>query len=178
MPDWPSAGFKTITLADKDSMPSLTREKIQEYVVFRQSSDRAPNMDLKAILQGQKITESIMALPFASSTESVFFSGMVEATMRKRMPYTFKIRTAKSGEILNSNCECKAGAGVHATCKHVASVLVAIAKFANLGELTIQKSCTDELQGFHRPKRSHTGKHFTKVASVNHKDPRGVKSPR
>lgn len=178
MPNWPTTGFRTLTTSDKDRLPPLTSERVQEYIVFRQSVDMASNMDLKAILQGQQLFDSVLALSFTPTENgNVLFSGVVEAAMKKRLSYAFKIRINLCGEVLNSHCECKAGAGVHATCKHIAAVLMSIANFIKTGTLSIRKSCTESLQGFHKPKSPHSGSpyklaHDTRMTALAVEDPR------
>lgn len=74
------------------------------------------------------------------------------------MTYNYKIKLEKStGEPLNSHCECPAGKGPHGTCKHVAAVLLMLVEFVNSGKIAVEKSCTDNLQTFHKPKNFHTG---------------------
>ena len=63
----------------------------------------------------------------------------------------------KTGEILNSKCECPAGAEPYSRCKHVAAVVVLIDTFVTTGGLKIRSIATDKLQTFHKPRRTYTG---------------------
>ncbi|XP_014678633.1 PREDICTED: uncharacterized protein LOC106818437 [Priapulus caudatus] len=85
---------------------------------------------------------------------SVFLSGLVGAAMKKKVSYAYKLRLCKeTGEFLNSHCECPAGKGPNATCKHVAAVMLMLAKFVSSDcDPLIRKTCTENLQSFHRPK--------------------------
>jgi uncharacterized Zn finger protein len=59
---------------------------------------------------------------------------------------------------MNSHCECPAGKGPHGTCKHIAAVLLMLIDFVTTGEIEVEKSCTDNLQTFHKPKNYYSGK--------------------
>ncbi|XP_062590250.1 uncharacterized protein LOC134251845 [Saccostrea cucullata] len=79
--------------------------------------------------------------------------------MKNKVTYNYKLRLEKqSGDILSSHCECPAGKGPNGTCKHLAAVMVMLEKFTGLGELTgIEKTCTENLMMFNKPKISHKG---------------------
>jgi hypothetical protein len=86
-----------------------------------------------------------------------FFSGIVAAAMKKHVVYNVKFVLQSTGEIQNSNCECPAGKGCHATCKHIVCVTRVLAHFCATGELKVAGSCTDQLQTFKAPTRAHVG---------------------
>ncbi|XP_062616798.1 uncharacterized protein LOC134278502 [Saccostrea cucullata] len=79
--------------------------------------------------------------------------------MKNKVTYNYKLRLEKqSGDILSSHCECPAGKGPNGTCKHLAAVMVMLERFTGLGELTgIEKTCTENLMMFNKPKTSHKG---------------------
>ena len=77
--------------------------------------------------------------------------------MRKKVSYSLKIILDNAGEVRNSLCECPGGMGPHATCKHIVALLLVIIEFKKSGTINISKSCTEELQSFHKPKKSHSG---------------------
>ena len=56
-----------------------------------------------------------------------------------------------------ATCECPAGAGPVATCKHIAALLIVLKEFNDTGVLHIGTSCTQELQQFSKPRKVHTG---------------------
>lgn len=64
----------------------------------------------------------------------------------------------RTGDTLNSDCECPAGKGPHGTCKHLAAVLLMLQHFTETGSIVIDKSCTENLQLFHKPKSTYHGK--------------------
>lgn len=64
----------------------------------------------------------------------------------------------RTGDTLNSDCECPAGKGPHGTFKHLAAVLLMLQHFTETGSVVIDKSCTENLQLFHKPKSTYNGK--------------------
>lgn len=76
-----------------------------------------------------------------------------------QVTYNYKIKLEKnSGDPVNTHCECPSGRGPHGSCKHVAAVLMMITDFTTTGNYTIDKSCTDTLMMFNKPKTSYSGK--------------------
>ena len=57
----------------------------------------------------------------------------------------------------NAHCECPAGCGPTATCKHIVGVLLLLAEFVKTGILKVQLSCTEQLQTFKKPAKIHKG---------------------
>ena len=94
-----------------------------------------------------------------SDNKQFFFSGIVSAEMRTNAAYITRIRIeASSANVLNSECDCPAGEGPTATCKHVVAMLLLLVDFVSTGNLAVTGSCTDQLQTFKRPKKPHTGR--------------------
>jgi hypothetical protein len=100
-----------------------------------------------------------LALSFLhpSGQDAIFFSGIVGAEMKKQVTYNVKLVVGVNGEVKNSHCECPAGQGPHATCKHITCILIILHKFVESGELRVAKSCTETLQSFKKPRRMHDG---------------------
>lgn len=77
-----------------------------------------------------------------------------------QVSYTFKLNVDKvTGDILNSHYECPAGRGPHSTCKLVAAVAFMLSKSASGDKIYVDKSCTENLQVFHKPRYSYSGKY-------------------
>ncbi len=72
-----------------------------------------------------------------------------------------------TGDTLNSDCECPAGKGPHGTCKHLAAVLLMLQHFTETGSVVIDKSCTENLQLFHKPKATYHGKDNRQIAKLD-----------
>lgn len=57
-------------------------------------------------------------------------------------------------EILEANCECVAGKGTKAGCKHIATFAYAILHFKEHKNWYIRTTCTSNRQVWHMPKKS------------------------
>nr|XP_029736120.1 uncharacterized protein LOC115270924 isoform X1 [Aedes albopictus] len=75
------------------------------------------------------------------------------ATMHKNRMYQLKLEHNGSS-ITKANCECPAGSGNSAACKHVGALLSALEDFARTGIIQQNTTCTDVLQKWHRPPKN------------------------
>ncbi|XP_078327603.1 uncharacterized protein LOC111116693 isoform X1 [Crassostrea virginica] len=137
------------------------------YFVHRLAGDKQSTGDVKAIEKGRLLLESdwVLATSYLMQGNALFFTGIVGAAMKARVTYNFKLKLDKySGDIVNSHYECPAGRGPHGTCKHLAAVALLLLTFAEGKGLYIKRSCTENLQTFHKPKHSYSGKNlFCKI---------------
>jgi len=62
----------------------------------------------------------------------------------------------KECTVQNCQCECEAGVGLRAHCKHVSAVLFGLTKFKETGDFVTHQACTQQLQTFHHAPK-HTG---------------------
>ena len=109
MPNWPEASFfHSLTLADRDSVPKIREEHVQQYIVLRQVLDRGPNYDHAAFARGKKMMNSVMVLSKGIAGDTCFTSSIVSAEF-KDVSYTSRIVVHSSGEVLNSDCDCPTG---------------------------------------------------------------------
>ena len=86
-----------------------------------------------------------------------FFTSQCKAEMKKSMVYNLQCCVDVDGAICSTQCECAAGMGPEAHCKHVRTLLLALLKLSAGEPLQIELTCTEKLQTFHRPRNSHTG---------------------
>jgi hypothetical protein len=109
--------------------------------------------------KGDKLTDSsVLALSFSAEGSVVFFTGIVAAEMRKTVAYNVKLTICKTtGNVGYSHCECAVGKGPHATCKHIVSMLLILVHFVAGGDLSVVKSCTEQLQTFKKPGKMYNG---------------------
>ena len=56
------------------------------------------------------------------------------------------------GCVVQCQCECAAGMGPSAVCKHVYTVLFGLQMFSESGEIVTEEPCTQNLQTFHQAK--------------------------
>lgn len=73
----------------------------------------------------------------------------------KQIQYEVNIKLAQDGEPLESQCECAAGKGNEAHCKHVGVVLLGVANMAQQRVLILNEVTTQKLQTFHQPTKKY-----------------------
>ena len=134
-------------------------EGIEGFFVSRQLADALPNHDLKAIQKGKDLLESntVLACSMNVKPSHVFFTGMTAAAMKTKVSYNYRLVVSTEGDLVNADCECPAGKGPSASCKHVACVALMLKSFVSDGTMTLSKSCTEMLRSFHKPRKSHKG---------------------
>ena len=77
--------------------------------------------------------------------------------MKKTVAYCVDIGLDQDGFIAEAQCECAAGVGPNAHCKHVVTVICALLDNSKTGNMKREAACTDWLQTFKKPKLVHTG---------------------
>lgn len=162
MPDFPDISlFRSLHESHRDVIPPIRKEHVVQYVLYRQGHDSHANENVTSMEKGEKMGKNVQGLSFFNSGGSVsslcFFSGLVGAEMTKGCSYNLKFVISNTGEVRHSHCECAAGIGPHSTCKHIVACLLLVAEFVKTGESNVLKSCTEVLQQFHRPKKTHKG---------------------
>ncbi|XP_062598380.1 uncharacterized protein LOC134259793 [Saccostrea cucullata] len=80
----------------------------------------------------------------------------IRAEMSKSVVYTIDIVMENDGNIAECQCECAAGMGPLAHCKHICTALFACLSFKTHGSVKTEQTCTQRLQTFHRV-RPHRG---------------------
>jgi len=92
-----------------------------------------------------------------SRTDRCFVTGRCRAEYTKASKYMVHVCFEESGIINSCQCECPAGMGPNAHCKHVRTLLYALLQFVCGKGLCLEMTCTDSLQTFHHPKQRHCG---------------------
>ena len=159
MPSWPIGGWRSLTISDQFNLPPVRKEHLQQYVLYRQVCDQQASQDVRAVARGEKMVagEAVQAISYTEERDIFYFTGIVDAEMKTTTSYNLKLILSSQGEVQNTQCECPVGQGIHATCKHVTAVLLVLIDLRGQGELHIQKSCTETLQGFQKPRKKHAG---------------------
>jgi len=98
-------------------------------------------------------SEFLAALIEARNGDLFFYQSQLNSAFTKRLTYFSKIIVTKEGEIVEGSCECVAGAGTEATCKHIAVTCFAVMRYNDRGVWPIRKSCTENPQKWHVPKK-------------------------
>ena len=88
---------------------------------------------------------------FGSSKDMFYFSGIVKAEMKKNITYHVSVAIDMSAVVQNGGCECTAGAGMQAQCKHIGVLLFVLEHFVRTGELKLEKSCTEKEKEWNKP---------------------------
>ena len=171
LPHFPDVSkFRSLTEADQEVLPKImARSHVEQYILYRQNLGPKDKMPA-ALERGDKMSGEVLALSYflesaAPSTSSeegssqlLYITGIVRAEMRKTVTYNMKlVIDGDCGEVLQAHCEGPAGMGPTSSCKHIVAVLLVLVKFVQEGSLQVQQSCTDQLQTFKKPKRSHDG---------------------
>ena len=89
----------------------------------------------------------------ASNDDKTFIKTSCRAEMRKGVCYTVDIELGPRGSIVEAQCECAAGMGPHAHCKHVCTALYGAAMFSSKKVVKTEETCTQQLQNFHKCKK-------------------------
>ena len=84
----------------------------------------------------------IRFLRSVADNDNVFVSSVVWAEMRKSTSYNVDVLINTDGVVQESQCECGAGQGPTAHCKHVAAVLYALTRFCQTGDVLTELTCT------------------------------------
>ena len=93
----------------------------------------------------------------AKSGENMCFVGQCRAEMKKSVSYIVHLLQDPEGDVLESQCECAAGMGPKAHCKHIQVVLLGLVDISEGKVPLLELSCTDVIQTFHRPTKIHRG---------------------
>lgn len=88
------------------------------------------------------------------SSDGIFFyvRGECKASMKK-VAYFVDLKITSEGNVEESHCDCTAGSGVHATCKHVYVLLCGVHEITEKKTIKLHQSCTQKIMDFHRPKK-------------------------
>ncbi len=92
----------------------------------------------------------LLSIRSASVDNAIFICGRVSAEMSKKVVYMVDVKVDSFGVVQEAQCECAAGMGPEAHCKHVSLVIYATTKHST--GITTQKTCTQSLQTFHQAK--------------------------
>lgn len=89
----------------------------------------------------------------ATNTDITFFKSVCRAEYSKSVTYQVDISLDKQGFMKEAQCDCAAGMGPGAHCKHVCAVMMAVVDFSSKGDVILEKTCTQKLQTFHQAKK-------------------------
>ncbi|ESO92474.1 hypothetical protein LOTGIDRAFT_176758, partial [Lottia gigantea] len=119
--------------------------KLESILCYHEQFQKKLDDDSKKLY----INRFLKYLRIASTDSYYFFKSECHAEMKK-VSYRIDIAIDIDGTIVESQCECSAGMGPTAHCKHVCATLYAIFKFSTCAEIITELSCTSQLQTFHQ----------------------------
>ena len=91
-------------------------------------------------------------------SENTFICGRVKSEHFARLVYTVYIKVSKDSKLIDEvQCECAAGKGPTAHCKHVYVVCEGLKDFILTKTVLTRDTCTSRLQSFHQPSKKYTG---------------------
>ena len=124
-------------------LPDLTEGKVVTYLELFSQDLRQKS---KNMYEGQ----FLRSIRIGQHDEDTYIIGRVSAEMSKKAVYKTDVKLDTFGVVTACQCECGAGEGPEAHCKHVALVLYALTHIRT-GIITKQ-TCTQTLQTFHQTK--------------------------
>ena len=160
----PAYANKELWTKSLKNMPNITYGEIEKHLTLEKDNvpDQKPADALKHKKGGYKLFKAgyinniwvKSCIKKQGNTLYFLVRCDVRAEMKKKM-YTVYIHLNQiTSKIEYAKCQCPAGAG--GRCKHVAAVLFQLLDFAelDLDEVPDDKTCTQELQQWHIPKKT------------------------
>ncbi|XP_041366048.1 uncharacterized protein LOC121381032 isoform X1 [Gigantopelta aegis] len=141
----PSSSYKDLHGGMTQNIPNVTVARLKEYL-----DQFSKNLDEK--IKDLYKERFLRCLRVAHDEQMLFVSSTVWAEMRKSTSYKVDVSLNSDGVIQEAQCECGAGQGPAAHCKHVATVVFALTNFCQTGEILTELTCTQVLQTFHKSK--------------------------
>jgi len=124
---------------------------IEEQTVDAYLAQFEKKLDEKAINMYQE--RFLLSARSVVQDNKVFVRARCFAEMKKSITYNVDVIVCQRGGVLEAQCECGAGLGPDAHCKHVICILYGLIQFTKVGDLMVQETCTERLQTFHKCKR-------------------------
>ncbi|KAL4709158.1 hypothetical protein ACJJTC_008086 [Scirpophaga incertulas] len=143
----PAESYKDIN--SNTDLPPLNKTQIRHYLsISDQKMDK--------VMQLYESRHLVTARSFVTACKYFYVKGICRKTM-KNLHYEVNIKIDEYGSIEEAHCECPAGSGNGATCKHVAVLLLGLENMANKKIILLFETCTQRLQSFHAPKKPYGG---------------------
>ncbi|KAJ2939037.1 hypothetical protein O0L34_g19017 [Tuta absoluta] len=97
-------------------------------------------------------SRSLVTLRVATEGNHFYFHAQCKAQMKKLL-YIVILKMEHSGMIEESHCECAAGSGLEAHCKHIFTVLHGIEDLVRTKSIIMFQVCTEKLMTFKQPRK-------------------------
>ncbi|XP_069133482.1 uncharacterized protein [Argopecten irradians] len=126
--------------------PNVTTANINTYLEQYDKSIEKVSMNMYK-------EKYLMYMRSVSYNDMFFVRSSCHAEMSKSVAYKIDVSFDSDGHVQESQCECAAGMGPNAHCKHVCTVLYAVSEFSCKKHVIVELTCTEKLQTFHHVKR-------------------------
>lgn len=139
------------TCVDRDlhaetKVPLLKMSSVERFLISREKK-----LDTKATNMYKD--NYVNYIRVCSTDYGTHFKAEIRAEMRANVVYVVDLLLSPEAIVLESQCECAAGMGPSAHCKHVCCVLFGLTEFAESKEFKTLETCTQQLQTFHKAKK-------------------------
>ncbi|XP_048487174.1 uncharacterized protein LOC125490849 [Plutella xylostella] len=153
--EWPSDALYS-SVNSKSETPDLDIVNITTYFlgVYTDNVGMTEYAAVQRKGYNMMMNEYLMALVTSIQNDVLFYRGQVHSENTKSLSYFVNIAIKTNGNVVQSMCECAAGKGPQAVCKHIACVCYAILRFREHSEWVIKKTPTENKQKWHEPKKS------------------------
>ena len=95
----------------------------------------------------------LLYVRIAFNIDHTYIKAACKSQFTKSNTYYEDISFSNDGHVQEAQCDCGAGMGPYAHCKHVQAVLFGLTDFVNTGCVKLQETCTQKLQTFHQAKK-------------------------
>lgn len=136
---------------EHSQLPTFSKETIDNYLTICNAT-----MDdkIKKFYKDNFLIYARWSNKQADDQPSIFIHANCHAEMKKKTTYFIDVKLDKdNGMVLQAQCDCGAGMGPEAHCKHVQIVLWGVHMRGEKGEIITEETCTQVLQTFHKVKK-------------------------
>jgi putative phage-type endonuclease len=129
----------------RELVPTMTVDRVKGYL-----NKFSKPLDKKVIdLYNERFVRYVR-MASEDKSSRIFIASVVWAEMRKSTAYKVDLSLDCHAIVQQAQCECGAGQGPNAHCKHVAAVLYGLTAFCETGDIVTELTCTQVLQTFHK----------------------------
>ena len=129
------------------ALPALSVKDVDLYL-----ANMEKQLDKKAI--NLYLNSYVNVVRASVVDRGAFFKAEVRAEMKVTVTYKVDIHVSSESVVKECQCECAAGMGPHAHCKHINCVLYGITEFTRAKTFKTITTCTQQLQTFHQTEAS------------------------
>lgn len=143
------------SVCNSSVLPNINIVNIQEYFesVYSYEEGRSTCQMVHRKGYGMMDKNFLAALQECQDEDMYFYHGQVNSEYTKRLTYFTKLVVHQNGNIMESSCECVAGKGLRAVCKHISVICYPLLQFSERKVWQIRKTCTEVKQTWHMPKK-------------------------